>query len=233
MFGRLCQIKWHSHRATVHKLIAVKSASGQTTVGIDPQLCHSVETLRKSQAYQNANASPFKSFSEIKAGLSNTGGNSFNTFSEDMRSGLSPNAPPTVKNPMRSRFPNTNLPDQLNQEGLPSTAGSVYRKTWTLLEEDEGRRASWLFSHFHRPNLEANADIIHIKLLRNNTFVTVTDSKGNFDGKHRTQIETCRPPALNPLQRSRAVDVSVTELISTLDDFPESCQRGNKRKSSL
>ncbi|CAF2099095.1 hypothetical protein HID58_018879 [Brassica napus] len=38
MFGRLCQIKWHSHRATVHKLIAVKSASGQTTVGIDPQL---------------------------------------------------------------------------------------------------------------------------------------------------------------------------------------------------
>ena len=83
-----------------------------------------METLRKSQAYQNANASPFKSFSEIKAGLSNTGGNSFNTFSEDMRSGLSPNAPPTVKNPMRSRFPNTNLPDQLNQEGLPSTAGS-------------------------------------------------------------------------------------------------------------
>ncbi|KAF2559889.1 hypothetical protein F2Q68_00016666 [Brassica cretica] len=56
---------------------------------------------------------------------------------------------------------------------------SVYRKTWTLLEEDEGRRASWLFSHFHRPNLETNADIIHIKLLRNNTFVTVTDSKGN------------------------------------------------------
>ncbi|WZY94449.1 hypothetical protein YC2023_066778 [Brassica napus] len=38
MFGRLCQIKWHSHRATVHKLIAVKSASGQTTVGIDPQV---------------------------------------------------------------------------------------------------------------------------------------------------------------------------------------------------
>lgn len=38
MFRRLCQIKWHSHRATVHKLIAVKSASGQTTVGIDPQV---------------------------------------------------------------------------------------------------------------------------------------------------------------------------------------------------
>ncbi|KAF3585152.1 hypothetical protein F2Q69_00030492 [Brassica cretica] len=40
-----------------------------------------------------------------------------------------------------------------------------------------------LFSHFHRPNLETNADIIHIKLLRNNTFVTVTDSKGNVKCK--------------------------------------------------
>ncbi|KAE8077618.1 hypothetical protein FH972_016168 [Carpinus fangiana] len=30
-----------------------------------------------------------------------------------------------------------------------------------------------------RYNVEQNADIVHIKLLRNNTFVTVTDSKGN------------------------------------------------------
>ncbi|KAK6921412.1 Ribosomal protein S11 [Dillenia turbinata] len=29
------------------------------------------------------------------------------------------------------------------------------------------------------PNTEVNADIVHIKLIRNNTFVTVTDSKGN------------------------------------------------------
>ncbi|KAI3690352.1 hypothetical protein L2E82_48360 [Cichorium intybus] len=28
-------------------------------------------------------------------------------------------------------------------------------------------------------NLEQNADIVHIKIMRNNTFVTVTDSKGN------------------------------------------------------
>ncbi|KAF3611723.1 hypothetical protein DY000_02049039 [Brassica cretica] len=113
----------------------------------------------------NPNASPFKSFSEIKAGLSNTGGKSFNTFSEDMRSGLTLE----FTKHSRKRFLCSELPK----------LHSVYRKTWTLLEEDEGRRASWLFSHFHRPNLETNADIIHIKLLRNNTFVTVTDSKGN------------------------------------------------------
>jgi small subunit ribosomal protein S11 len=34
-------------------------------------------------------------------------------------------------------------------------------------------------SQFPRYNVEQNADIVHIKLLRNNTFVTVTDSKGN------------------------------------------------------
>ncbi|CAN7046785.1 unnamed protein product [Brassica oleracea var. botrytis] len=130
---------WHGHFSRMRRGIAVKSVSGQTTVGIDPQR----ESMRTSwvlnkrdfsvkqgpvpgdseskSGLPNPNASPFKSFSEIKAGLSNTGGKSFNTFSEDMRSGLTPNAPPTVKNPMRSRFPNTNLPDQLN---LPSTAGS-------------------------------------------------------------------------------------------------------------
>ncbi|VVA93251.1 unnamed protein product [Arabis nemorensis] len=52
-----------------------------------------------------------------------------------------------------------------------------------VLEEDVGRRNSSVFSHFYRPNLETNADIIHIKMLRNNTFVTVTDSKGNVKCK--------------------------------------------------
>ncbi|KAL6556467.1 hypothetical protein OROGR_005755 [Orobanche gracilis] len=32
---------------------------------------------------------------------------------------------------------------------------------------------------FHQTQLESNADIVHIKLLRNNAFVTVTDSKGD------------------------------------------------------
>ncbi|GAV74705.1 Ribosomal_S11 domain-containing protein [Cephalotus follicularis] len=34
-------------------------------------------------------------------------------------------------------------------------------------------------SNFSRRNVEQNADFVHIKLMRNNTFVTVTDSKGN------------------------------------------------------
>ncbi|KAL0700265.1 hypothetical protein Bca4012_056387 [Brassica carinata] len=78
----------------------------------------------KKPGLPDPNASPFKRFSEIKAGLSNTRGNTFGTFS-DMRSGLSPNAPPTFKNPLRSCLPNT-LPDQLNQQGLPSTGGSGF-----------------------------------------------------------------------------------------------------------
>ncbi|KAF5450433.1 hypothetical protein F2P56_030788 [Juglans regia] len=32
---------------------------------------------------------------------------------------------------------------------------------------------------YQKKNVEQNADIVHLKLLRNNTFVTVTDSKGN------------------------------------------------------
>lgn len=34
-------------------------------------------------------------------------------------------------------------------------------------------------SQFPQYNVEQNADIVHIKMLRNNTFITVTDSKGN------------------------------------------------------
>nr|XP_028957718.1 probable ribosomal protein S11, mitochondrial isoform X1 [Malus domestica] len=34
-------------------------------------------------------------------------------------------------------------------------------------------------SQFPRYNIEQNADIVHVKLMKNNTFVTVTDSKGN------------------------------------------------------
>ncbi|XP_051137337.1 probable ribosomal protein S11, mitochondrial isoform X2 [Andrographis paniculata] len=31
----------------------------------------------------------------------------------------------------------------------------------------------------HQPLVESNADVVHIKLMRNNAFVTLTDSKGN------------------------------------------------------
>ena len=46
-----------------------------------------------------------------------------------------------------------------------------------IIEED-GRDIMGT-SQFPRYNVEQNADIVHIKMLRNNTFVTVTDSKGN------------------------------------------------------
>lgn len=35
------------------------------------------------------------------------------------------------------------------------------------------------FNDNYRSGLEQNADVVHIKIMRNNTFVTVTDSKGN------------------------------------------------------
>lgn len=178
------------------------------------------------------NASTFKSFSDIKSGLSNKGGNGYSTpnaptfksFSQ-MKSGLlnrlgndhsASNAPPTFKDdrPMRSSLPNRG-PDPFTQmnPGLPNMGGSgfpapnasTYQNfTQTslfkdglrsgeksndmdfvrgVIEEDVSRRNSSVFSHFHRPNLETNADIIHIKMLRNNTFVTVTDSKGNVKCK--------------------------------------------------
>ncbi|KAK6947411.1 Ribosomal protein S11 [Dillenia turbinata] len=44
-----------------------------------------------------------------------------------------------------------------------------------LIEEDRMD----LLSKPSQPNTEVNADIVHITLIRNNTFVTVTDSKGN------------------------------------------------------
>lgn len=47
-----------------------------------------------------------------------------------------------------------------------------------ILEEEE--RGFFGTPQFLRPsNMEHNADIVHIKLMRNNSFVTVTDNKGN------------------------------------------------------
>ncbi|CAN8290463.1 unnamed protein product [Cochlearia groenlandica] len=147
-------------------------------------------------------SSTFKSFAEMRSGLTNNTG-------RDGFGSSAPNAPPTFRNPLRS----PRLPDQfgLMNLGLSNEGGSgvssspSYQKfaetsilkddlrsggTSKDLEfvkdaivEDEGRRNLGIFSPFHRPNIETNADIIHIKLLRNNTFVTVTDSKGNVKCK--------------------------------------------------
>ncbi|XP_010478599.1 PREDICTED: probable ribosomal protein S11, mitochondrial [Camelina sativa] len=149
---------------------------------------------------RNSPPSPLRTFGDLKAGMLNRGGNGFSA----------PNAPPTFKNPLRPRLPNT-LPGQFSQTnpGFSNTGGSRFSapspSTYdnfaqsSLLKEnspsgekssdldrvrevleDDRQRTSGIFSTFHRPNLETNADIIHIKMLRNNTFVTVTDSKGNI-----------------------------------------------------
>uniref|UniRef100_A0A1J3INH1 30S ribosomal protein S11 n=1 Tax=Noccaea caerulescens TaxID=107243 RepID=A0A1J3INH1_NOCCA len=151
-------------------------------------------------------ASPMKTFSEMKAGILNKIGNG-GGYS------VAPNAPPPFKTATRPRFPNTlpDQFSQMNP-GLPDTGGgsgfsapssyqnftksSLLKDSFRsgqrgpkdldfvreVIEGDEGRNAGLSF-HFHRPNLETNADIIHIKMLRNNTFVTVTDSKGNVKCK--------------------------------------------------
>lgn len=47
-----------------------------------------------------------------------------------------------------------------------------------VIEED--RRGGFMNNfQFPRHNVEQDVDFVHIKLMRNNTFVTVTDSKGN------------------------------------------------------
>lgn len=47
-----------------------------------------------------------------------------------------------------------------------------------ILEED-GRDFTGSSRFPRPPNMEHNADIVHVKLMRNNTFITVTDYKGN------------------------------------------------------
>ncbi|KAH9704827.1 putative ribosomal protein S11 [Citrus sinensis] len=49
-----------------------------------------------------------------------------------------------------------------------------------IVEEDEKRfTGPSQFGQFPRYNVEHSSEFVHIKLMRNNTFVTVTDSKGN------------------------------------------------------
>ncbi|XP_010519115.1 PREDICTED: probable ribosomal protein S11, mitochondrial [Tarenaya hassleriana] len=47
-----------------------------------------------------------------------------------------------------------------------------------ILAHEESRRPT-VYPSFYRGSSERNAEVVHIKMLRNNTFVTVTDSKGN------------------------------------------------------
>ena len=59
-------------------------------------------------------------------------------------------------------------------------SGKNFRSMDFVREAIEGdRRGNYRGSQFPQYNVEQNADFVHIKLMRNNTFVTVTDSKGN------------------------------------------------------
>ncbi|XWS42357.1 hypothetical protein CRYUN_Cryun16bG0007600 [Craigia yunnanensis] len=59
-------------------------------------------------------------------------------------------------------------------------SGGNFKSMDFVREAIEGdRRIIYRGSQFPQHNVEQNADFVHIKLMRNNTFVTVTDSNGN------------------------------------------------------
>ncbi|XVE63095.1 hypothetical protein DITRI_Ditri06bG0172200 [Diplodiscus trichospermus] len=59
-------------------------------------------------------------------------------------------------------------------------SGGNFRSMDFVREAIEGDgRGTYRGSQFPQRNVEQNADFVHIKLMRNNTFVTVTDSNGN------------------------------------------------------
>lgn len=59
-----------------------------------------------------------------------------------------------------------------------SGPGGNFRSMDFVREAIEGDRRGF-YRGSQQYNVEQNADFVHIKLLRNNTFVTVTDSNGN------------------------------------------------------
>lgn len=67
----------------------------------------------------------------------------------------------------------------------PTEMGRDSRPVWRDFGSSEGRNMNFVRgimrdnNEKYRSGLEQNADIVHIKIMRNNTFVTVTDSKGN------------------------------------------------------
>ncbi|KAM6592172.1 hypothetical protein CsatA_014777 [Cannabis sativa] len=79
----------------------------------------------------------------------------------------------------RSSFPRSFIPqDDRNQRGFTQRdERNPMNFVRGILQQDE--RNLFGGSRFPRYNLEHDADFVHIKLMRNNTFVTVTDSKGN------------------------------------------------------
>ncbi|CAA0812031.1 Probable ribosomal protein S11- mitochondrial [Striga hermonthica] len=74
-----------------------------------------------------------------------------------------------VKGLLHERGNNSNAPPQ-----QPRPANS-----FRGMVQERGNSIGGRAPLYQQPQVEANADIVHIRLMRNNAFVTVTDSKGN------------------------------------------------------
>ncbi|CAK8535715.1 unnamed protein product [Lathyrus sativus] len=101
------------------------------------------------------------------AGWSLSGRNQNENVSANSNASLRPDFLRDIEN-MNSRSENKAETDG-NFRRMDFVRGSI--------EEDEkGIMGSYLYNQYH---YEHDADFVHIKMLRNNTFVTVTDAKGN------------------------------------------------------
>ncbi|KAJ0044757.1 hypothetical protein Pint_05732 [Pistacia integerrima] len=69
------------------------------------------------------------------------------------------------------------------------------------------------FSQFPRYSVEQNADVVHMKFLFNNTFVTVTDSKGN---KKMGASWGCLPELKGAVKMSRYAPDATAEHVGRL-----------------
>ncbi|XP_043815493.1 probable ribosomal protein S11, mitochondrial isoform X2 [Manihot esculenta] len=72
-----------------------------------------------------------------------------------------------VRGPYPSRFQNS---AGLNDDGMRRNSNLMDYVRGIIDQEN---------SRFSQNNVEHNADIVHMKLMRNNSFISVTDSKGN------------------------------------------------------
>ncbi|OAY41227.1 probable ribosomal protein S11, mitochondrial isoform X1 [Manihot esculenta] len=77
------------------------------------------------------------------------------------------NAGENVRGPYPSRFQNS---AGLNDDGMRRNSNLMDYVRGIIDQEN---------SRFSQNNVEHNADIVHMKLMRNNSFISVTDSKGN------------------------------------------------------
>ncbi|KAK9061539.1 hypothetical protein SSX86_018721 [Deinandra increscens subsp. villosa] len=71
---------------------------------------------------------------------------------------------------------NIQVPDETGRDGRPFLRGFGLSESGRNMNFVRGIMRD---NENYRSGLEQNADIVHIKIMRNNTFVTVTDSKGN------------------------------------------------------